>query len=167
MSQYRQPPGPREPEYRDTDAEAEFDESEYDDAEYDDEPQDDEAGIDEPPEDDEPAEPAVPQSWASRIRRISPVVVILGFGSIASFVFLILCMISHTTPAAELATAAVVTALIFGADGVAAGVAAWRAGVADHTGRAVLLSLVGGGAFMVSGLAFAGLVILILLLQHS
>jgi hypothetical protein len=157
MSQYRRPPGPREPEYGRPDAEAEFDESEYDDADL-----DDDAGIDEPPEE---AEPAGPQSWGARIRRISPVAVILGFGSVVSLVFLILCMASHTTPAAELATAAVVTALIFGADGVASGVAAWRAGVAEHTGRAVLFSVVGGGAFMVSGLSFAGLVILVLVLR--
>lgn len=104
-------------------------------------------------------------TFAERLRRLPPALVILTAGSLGSLVFLILGVTSHTTPVPVLMSAGVVTGLTFGADAVISSVATWKAATNGESGRAVLLALVGGISSVVSLGAFAGLVVMILMLS--
>jgi hypothetical protein len=100
-----------------------------------------------------------------RLRGLSPALVILTLGSLGCFLFMILAVTSHTTPVAVLMSAGVVTGLIFGVDAVISTVATWRATQDGETGRAFLLAVVGGVACMLSFGAFAGVAVLLLVLN--
>jgi hypothetical protein len=106
----------------------------------------------------------VPLTLTERLRRLPPAPVILTAGSIGSLLFLAKAMTSHTTPVAVLMSSAVVTALIFGVDAVIASIATWRSGQDGESGRALLLAVVGGVAALVSAGAFAGTLVMILVL---
>jgi hypothetical protein len=62
-------------------------------------------------------------------------------------------------------SAAVVTGLIFGADSVISSVGMYRAGHDGEGGRAVLLALVGGVSAVICAGAFAGMAVMILVLN--
>jgi len=119
----------------------------------------------EPYDDSEYEEDEMPPTLVERLRRLSPAPVILTLGSIGSVVFLFFAVTSHTTPVAVLLSAAVVTGLIFGADAVIASVVTWRASQSGETGLAFLASIVGGVASLVCFGAFAGTLVLILVLN--
>ena len=110
-------------------------------------------------------EDEMPPTFVERLRRLSPATVVLTLGSMASLVFLFIAMTSHTTPVAVLLSAAVVTGLIFGADAVIASVVTWRASQNGETGRAFLGAVIGGFASLICFLAFAGTLVLILVLN--
>ncbi len=100
-----------------------------------------------------------------RLRRLPPAPTILTAGSIGSLIFLLRAVTSHTTPVAVLMSAAVVTGLIFGADSVVSSIACWRASQYGESGRAVVLAMVGGIAALVCAGAFAGTLVMILVLN--
>ena len=110
-------------------------------------------------------EDEMPPTLAERLRRLSPAPVILTLGSLGSLVFLFFAVTSHTTPVAVLLSAAVVTGLIFGADAVIASVITWRASQNGETGMAFLGAIVGGVASLICFGAFAGTLVLILVLN--
>ena len=110
-------------------------------------------------------EDELPPTLAERLRRLSPAPVILTIGSLGSLVFLFFSVTSHTTPVAVLLSAAVVTGLIFGADAVIASVTTWRASQDGETGMAFLGAIVGGVASLICFGAFAGTLVLILVLN--
>jgi hypothetical protein len=114
---------------------------------------------------DEESEEDVPLTTADRLRRLSPAPVILTAGSIGSLAFLALAVTSHTTPLPVLMSAAVVTGLIFGVDAAIASVSTWRSGQDGDSGRALLLAVVGGVAALVAAGAFAGTLVMILVLN--
>ncbi|HEX7492141.1 MAG TPA: hypothetical protein VF337_10615 [Candidatus Limnocylindrales bacterium] len=102
---------------------------------------------------------------AERIRGLSPAFVILTVGSLGTLIFLIIAMTSHTTPVAVLMSAGVVTGMIFGVDSVISAIAMWRAGKYGETLRAVALALIAGIACAISFGAFAGVLVLGLMLS--
>src|ERR1035437_3372208 len=102
---------------------------------------------------------------AERIRGLPPALVILTAGSLGSLVFLLIAMTSHTTPVAVLMSAGVVTGLIFGVDSVISALPMWRARRYGETLRAVGLALVAGIACLVAFGAFAGVLVLGLMLS--
>jgi hypothetical protein len=106
-----------------------------------------------------------PPTLAARLRRLSPVPVLLTLGSIGSLVFLGLAMTSHTTPVAVLMSAGVVVGLIFGANAVVASIGTWRATQDGESGRALLLAAVGGTSAVISATALAALLVMVLLLN--
>jgi len=110
-------------------------------------------------------EDEVPLTLAERLRRLPPALVILTAGSLGSLFFLFRAVTSHTTPVPVLMGAGVETGLIFGADAVISSIATWRAANAGESGRAVLLALIGGISYVVSLGSFAGLVVMILVLN--
>jgi hypothetical protein len=122
-----------------------------------------------------PARPATGPSEADdepeltigdRLRRLSPALVTLSAGSIASLIFLVIAMTSHTTPVAVLLSAGVVVGLIFATDAVIAAVATWRAAVRDEEpGRALLLAIVAGGSAVVCAAALGATTVLVLVLS--
>jgi hypothetical protein len=125
------------------------------------------APIDDTEEDDDSdyEEDEMPPAFVERLRRLSPAPVLLTIGSIGSFVFLFFAVTSHTTPVAVLLSAAVVTGLIFGADGVIASVITWRASQNGETGMAFFGAIVGGVASLICFGAFAGTLVFILVLN--
>ena len=102
---------------------------------------------------------------AQRLRRLSPALVILTAGSIASLVFLLRAVTGHTTPVAVLMSAAVVTGLVFGADAISASVVTWRASQTGDSRRALMAAIVGGVSSLVSLGAFAVMLVMILVLN--
>jgi hypothetical protein len=74
-------------------------------------------------------------------------------------------MTSHTTPVPVLLSSAVVTGLAFGVDAVVASFMTWHAGQNGEGGKALLLALVGGMSAVIAAGAFAGTLILALLLK--
>ncbi len=110
-------------------------------------------------------EPALPVTIAARLRRLSPALVILAIGSIGSLVFLAFAVTSHTTPVPVLLSSAVVTGLAFAVDSAVASFSAWSAAKDGESGRALLLAVVGGITAVITSMALAGTVILILLLN--
>ena len=100
-----------------------------------------------------------------RLRRLSPALVILTVGSIGSLVFLLRAVTSHTTPVAVLMSAAVVTGLVFGADAIFASVVTWRASQNGDSRRALLAAVVGGVSSLICLGAFAGMLVMILVLN--
>jgi hypothetical protein len=106
-----------------------------------------------------------PTMLIDRIRSLSPAFVILTGGSLGSLIFLLLAMTSHTTPVAVLMSAGAVTGMIFGVDSVISSIFMWRAGQNGRLLRALLLSLIAGIACVVSFAAFAGVLVLGLLLS--
>ena len=104
-------------------------------------------------------------TFADRLRHLSPPLVILSILSIGSLVFLALAMTSHTTPVPVLLSSAVVTGLAFAVDAVVASFMTWRAGQNGQGGKALLLALVGGTSAVIAAGAFAGTLILALLLK--
>jgi hypothetical protein len=115
--------------------------------------------------DDEEEPPTMPTMLIDRIRSLSPAFVILTGGSLGSLIFLLLAMTSHTTPVAVLMSAGAVTGMIFGVDSVISSIFMWRAGQDGRLLRALLLSLIAGIACVVSFAAFAGVLVLALLLS--
>ncbi len=110
-------------------------------------------------------EPDIQLTFAARLRRLSPALVILSILSIGSLVFLAFAMTSHTTPVPVLLSSAVVVGLAFGVDTVVASFMTWHAGQNGEGGRALLLALVGGTSAVIAAGAFAGTLILVLLLK--
>jgi hypothetical protein len=106
-----------------------------------------------------------PPTLAERIRGLSPALVILTVGSLGTLIFLLVAMTSHTTPVAVLMSAGVVTGMIFGVDSVVSSLAMWRAGQRGETLRAVALALAAGIACVVAFGAFAGVLVLALMLS--
>jgi hypothetical protein len=102
---------------------------------------------------------------AERIRGLSPALVILTAGSLGTLLFLIIAMTSHTTPVAVLMSAGVVTGLIFGVDSVISALAMWRAGQYGRILRALALALVAGISCVIAFGAFAGVLVLALMLS--
>jgi len=123
---------------------------------------DDEAVLDGAVADDE-AE--IPLTFADRLRRLSPALVILSILSIGSLAFLAFALTSHTTPVPVLLSSAVVTGLAFAVDATVASFMTWRAGQNGEGGKALLLALIGGMSAVVAAGAFAGTLILALLLK--
>lgn len=112
---------------------------------------------------DEKDEPQL--TIVERLRRLPPALVILTAGSLGSVIFLLRSVTSHTTPVPVLMGAGVITGLIFGADAVISSIATWRSAVAGESGKALLLALVGGISYVISFGSFAGLVVMILVLN--
>ena len=106
-----------------------------------------------------------PWTLAARLRRLSPATVLLTLGSIGSLLFLGLAMTSHTTPVAVLMSAGVVVGLIFGVNAVVASIGTWRATQEGESGRALLLAAVGGTSAVISAVALAALLVMVLLLN--
>jgi hypothetical protein len=106
-------------------------------------------------------------TFADRIRGLSPALVLLGLGSLASLGFTALAMTNHTTPVSVLLSAGVVVTLIFGLDTVIAAAATWRAAVRDYdTGHAVVMALVSGiSAIICMGALGATLVLTLVLIS--
>jgi hypothetical protein len=102
---------------------------------------------------------------AERIRRLQPAPVILTIGSVGALVFLARAMTSHTTPVPVLLSAGVVSCLVFGVDAGVASIGTWRASRDGLTRRALLLAALGGFAALISAGAFAGVLILVLVLD--
>jgi hypothetical protein len=107
----------------------------------------------------------VPLTFADRLRRLSPALVILSILSIGSLVFLAFAMTSHTTPVPVLLSSAVVTGLAFAVDAVVASFMTWHAGQNGEGGKALLLALIGGTSAVIAAGAFAGTLVLALLLS--
>jgi hypothetical protein len=116
-------------------------------------------------EDDEDDAEDMPLTLADRLRRLQPAPVLLTAGSIGSLVFLLRAVTSHTTPVAVLLSAAVVTGLIFAVDAVISSRGTWRASQNGETREAFVLALVGGVSTLVSFAAFAGMLVMILVLN--
>jgi hypothetical protein len=125
----------------------------------------DDADYDDAAEDSADDEPEIPLTFADRLRRLSPPLVILSILSIGSLVFLALAMTSHTTPVPVLLSSAVVVGLAFTVDTVVASFMTWRAGQNGDGGRALLLALIGGTSAVIAAGAYAGTLILVLLLK--
>ena len=123
---------------------------------------DDEAVLDGAVADDEAK---IPLTFADRLRRLSPALVILSILSIGSLAFLAFALTSHTTPVPVLLSSAVVTGLAFAVDATVASFMTWRAGQNGEGGKALLLALIGGMSAVVAAGAFAGTLILALLLK--
>jgi len=123
---------------------------------------DDDSDYDEDSADDEPD---IPLTFADRLRRLSPALVILSILSIGSLVFLAFAMTSHTTPVPVLLSSAVVTGLAFAVDAVVASFMTWHAGQNGEGGKALLLALIGGMSAVIAAGAFAGTLVLALLLS--
>jgi hypothetical protein len=126
---------------------------------------DDESDYDDDAEDSPDDEPDVPLTFADRLRRLSPALVILSILSIGSLVFLAFAMTSHTTPVPVLLSSAVVTGLAFGVDAVVASFMTWHAGQNGQGGKALVLALIGGTSAVIAAGAFAGTLVLALLLN--
>jgi len=126
---------------------------------------DDEADFDEADFDDDVLAPEIPVTLADRLRRLSPALVLLSIGSIGSLVFLAFAMTSHTTPVPVLLSSAVVTGLAFAVDAVVASFMTWHAGQDGEARKALLLAVVGGTSAVIAAGAFAGTLILMLLLS--
>jgi len=123
-----------------------------------------EAGDDEADFDEDVLAPEIPVTLADRLRRLSPALVLLSIGSIGSLVFLAFAMTSHTTPVPVLLRSAVVTGLAFTVDAVVASFMTWHAGQDGEARKALLLAVVGGMSAVIAAGAFAGTLILVLLL---
>lgn len=121
-----------------------------------------EAALDDADADDEAK---IPLTIADRLRRLSPALVILSILSIGSLAFLAFALTSHTTPVPVLLSSAVVTGLAFAVDAAVASFMTWRAGQNGEGGKALLLALIGGTSAVVAAGAFAGTLILALLLK--
>ena len=113
------------------------------------------------------ADDARAQTFVEWLRALPPAPIILTIGSLGSLLFLLRAVTSHTTPVAVLMSAGVVTGLIFGVDAVIASVATWRFSQDEDSGRALLMALAGGMAYLVSFTAFAGVVVMILVLNGA
>src|SRR5450830_41753 len=122
---------------------------------------DDEAVLDGAVADDEAK---IPLTFADRLRRLSPALVILSILSIGSLAFLAFALTSHTTPVPVLLSSAVVTGLAFAVDAVVASFMTWHAGQDGEARKALLLAVVGGMSAVIAAGAFAGTLILVLLL---
>jgi hypothetical protein len=116
-------------------------------------------------EDSELEEDEMAPTMIQRMRRLRPAPVILTVGSLGALFFLALAVTTHTTPLGVLMSAAVVTGLVFGTDAIVASRATWRASQEGETGLALLLAFVGGVSSLVSLGAFAGTLVLILVLN--
>ena len=126
---------------------------------------DDDSDYDDAAEDSADDEPDIPLTFADRLRRLSPALVILSILSIGSLVFLAFAMTSHTTPVPVLLSSAVVTGLAFAVDAVVASFMTWHAGQNGEGGKALLLALIGGTSAVIAAGAFAGTLVLALLLS--
>jgi hypothetical protein len=105
------------------------------------------------------------RSMGERLRRLSPVVVLLSIASLASAAVGVWAVLSRSSPVGLLVAAGVVAGIVYALDTIAAAVGTYRAGQAGEIGRAFLLALLGGAASMISALAFAGSFVLVLLLN--
>lgn len=116
-------------------------------------------------EDSELEEDEMAPTMIQRMRRLRPAPIILTVGSLGALFFLAVAVTSHTTPLGVLMSAAVVTGLAFGADAIVASRATWRASQEGETGLALLLAFIGGISSLISLGAFAGTLVLILVLN--
>jgi hypothetical protein len=105
------------------------------------------------------------RTLVERLRRISPAFVMLSILSLGSVAFLAFAMTSHTTPVPVLLSSAVVTGLAFAVDAAVASYLTFRAGQNGDAGKALMLAVVGGTAAVVAAGAFAGTLILVLLIK--
>jgi hypothetical protein len=102
---------------------------------------------------------------AERVRTLQPAPVIMTIGSIGALVFLGRAVTSHTTPVPVLLSAGVVSCLVFGIDAGVATLGTYRAGREGRLRRALLLSVVGGVAALISAGAFSGVLVMVLVLN--
>ncbi len=94
-------------------------------------------------------------------RRITPGVVFLVVAVVGSIAYMAYTVtVRDTTQMPLLASGAVVLAVVFAALAAYSLRATWRAGTSDRGGRAILLSLVGGGAAIAASGFAAGAIIL-------
>ena len=108
-------------------------------------------------------EPSKPRSTG---RRISPGVIILGVALVGSVAYLVYAItVRDPSQIPLLASGAVVLGLVFAALAAYSLHATWRAGLAERSGRALALGLVGGVAAMISAGCFALAIIGFLLRQ--
>ena len=115
--------------------------------------------------DSESDEEEFPPTLVERVRRLRPAPVVLTVCSVGAIVFLARAMTSHTTPVPVLLSAGVVSCLVFGIDAGAASLGTWRASREGLTRRALLLSALGGVTALISAGAFAGVLVLVLVLN--
>jgi hypothetical protein len=114
-------------------------------------------------EQDDLPEPA-PLTFAERLRRIPPSLVILSLAAVLSVGFLIAQIASRVAPVPVLLSSGVVTGLVYVMVAVVAAMACWRAGHEGRVWTAILLAIVGGVAAIVASLSFAGALVLFLVL---
>lgn len=94
-------------------------------------------------------------------RRISPGVIFLAVAIVGSIAYMAYTVtVRDTSQIPLLASGAVVLAVVFGALAAYSLRATWRAGTDERGGRALLLSLVGGGAAIAAAGFAAGAIIL-------
>jgi hypothetical protein len=94
-------------------------------------------------------------------RRITPGVIFLVVAIVGSIVYMAYTVtVRDTSQIPMLASGAVVLAVVFGALAAYSLRATWRAGTAGSDGRAIMLSLVGGGAAIAAAGFAAGAIIL-------
>ena len=94
-------------------------------------------------------------------RRITPGVIFLVMAIVGSIVYMAYTVtVRDTSQIPLLASGAVVLAVVFGALAAYSLRATWRAGTVGRGGRAILLSLVGGGAAIAAAGFAAGAIIL-------
>jgi len=112
------------------------------------------------------ARPAAAPTPESSGRRISPGVVILAIALIGSMAYVLYAItVRDPSQIPLLASGAVVLGLVFAALAAYCLRATWRAGVAERSGRAVVLGLLGGFAAIVAFGCFALAVIGFMLRQ--
>ena len=116
-------------------------------------------------DDEEEGDDDLPLTIRERVRRLPPAPILLSIGSIGALLFLLKAVTSHTTPVSVLLSASVVVGLVFGIDAVVASVATWRAGRKGESGWAIVLAICGGLAGLICAGSFAGMVVMILLLN--
>ena len=104
-------------------------------------------------------------SIRGRLRRASPIAVLLSAASFASVMALALSILSRSSPIGVLVGTGVVTGIIFALDTLAVAIATYRASSVGEVKRALLLAFLGGAASMISALSFAGALVLVLLLN--
>ena len=125
----------------------------------------DETLADGQPEDGEADEAPRPRlSISERLRRTSPVLVILALAAIGSTGFLLYELASRTAPIAVLSSAAFVAGLCYAAITVFCAEATYRFSSDGRTWRALLLAFIGGTAAIIAAMSFASGLVLVLTL---
>jgi heme/copper-type cytochrome/quinol oxidase subunit 3 len=111
-----------------------------------------------------PVDPAPPPTRERHGRRISPGLVILVVALILSGAYVAYAVtVRDASQIPLLASGAVVLGLAFLAFALYSLAAIWRAGVARRNGKAFLLGIVGGGAFIVAAGCFSAAYVLFML----
>jgi hypothetical protein len=108
-----------------------------------------------------PADGRAPRQPAPAGRRITPGVIFLVVAIVGSIAYMAYTVtVRDTSQIPLLASGAIVLAVVFAALAAYGLRATWRAGTDDRGGRALLLSLVGGGAAIAAAGFAAGAIIL-------